>query len=115
MFYPYAIKNASRRTVGPQYSLLFALHELGRHAQLGVDTHLSMRVPQKILKKSISLYYIDANKGAQDNVFWLWRRAAWYLDFIQHIVDNNIIIDITEQNQLVGWLMLLLWMLVEKL
>ena len=24
----------------------------------GVDTHLSMRVPQKILKKSVSLYYM---------------------------------------------------------
>ena len=27
---------------------------------LGVDSLLSMRVPQKILKKSVSLYYIDA-------------------------------------------------------
>ena len=37
--------------LGPQYSLLFALHELGRHAHLGVDTLPSQRVPQKILKK----------------------------------------------------------------
>ena len=51
--------------LGPQYSLLFAWNELGRHAHLGVDTHLSMRVPQKILKKSVSLYYIDA-EGLND-------------------------------------------------
>ena len=44
--------------LGPQYSLLFAWHELGRHAHLGADTLPTQRVPQKILKKSISLYYI---------------------------------------------------------
>ena len=43
--------------LGPQYSLNFAWHELGRQAHLGVDTLPSQRVPQKILKKSISLYY----------------------------------------------------------
>ena len=30
--------------LGPQYSLLFAWHELGRHAQQGVDTLPSKRV-----------------------------------------------------------------------
>ena len=44
--------------LGPQYSLLFAWHELGRQATLGVDTLPSQSVPQKILKKSISLYSI---------------------------------------------------------
>ena len=44
--------------IGPQYCWLFAWYELGRRAHLGVDTLPSQRVPQKILKKSISLYYI---------------------------------------------------------
>ena len=51
--------------LGPQYWLLFAWHELGRQANLGVDTHLSMRVPQKILKKSISLYYMPCHGPAK--------------------------------------------------
>ena len=42
--------------LGPQYYLLFAWHELVRQAHLGVDTFPTLRVPQKILKKSISLY-----------------------------------------------------------
>ena len=46
--------------LGPQYSLLFAWNELGKHAHLGVDTLPTQRVPQKILKKNISLYYIYA-------------------------------------------------------
>ena len=45
--------------LGPQYCWLFAWYELGRQAHLGVDTLPSQRVPQKILKKSISLYYIE--------------------------------------------------------
>ena len=45
--------------LGPQYSLLFAWNELGKHAHLGVDTLPTQRVPQKILKKNISLYYIE--------------------------------------------------------
>ena len=45
--------------LGPQYRLLFAWNELGRHAQLGVDTLPTQKVLQKILKKSISLYYIE--------------------------------------------------------
>ena len=44
--------------LGPQYCWLFAWYELGRQAHLGVDTLPTQRVPQKILKKSISLYYI---------------------------------------------------------
>ena len=47
--------------LGPQYCLLFAWHELGTHSYLGVDTLPTQRVPQKILKKSISLYYGHAN------------------------------------------------------
>ena len=43
--------------LGPQHCLIFAWYELGRQAHLGVDTLPSQRVPQKILKKSISLYY----------------------------------------------------------
>ena len=43
---------------GPQYSLLFAWHELVRSPTWAVDTLPSQRVPQKILKKSISLYYL---------------------------------------------------------
>ena len=46
--------------LGPQYSLLFAWNELGKHAHLGIDTLPTQRVPQKILKKSISLYYTEA-------------------------------------------------------
>jgi len=56
--------------LGPQYSLLFAWHELGRHAHLGVDTLPSQKVPQKILKKSISLY--------------LWVRHTQYVIFHCH-------------------------------
>ena len=44
--------------LGPQYCWLFAWYELGRQAHLGVDTLPSQRVPQKILKTNISLYYI---------------------------------------------------------
>ena len=44
--------------LGPQYSLLFSWNELGKHAHLAVDTLPTQRVPQKILKKSISLYHI---------------------------------------------------------
>ena len=43
--------------LGPQYCLLVAWYELGRQAHLGVDTLPTQRVPQKILKNSISLYY----------------------------------------------------------
>ena len=31
--------------LGPQYSLLFAWYELGRHAHLGADTLPTQRVP----------------------------------------------------------------------
>ena len=44
--------------LGPQDCWLFARYELGRQAHLYVDTLPSQRVPQKILKKSISLYYM---------------------------------------------------------
>ena len=47
--------------LGPQYCLLFAWYELGRQVHLGVDTLPSQRVPQKILKKSISLYYMHCH------------------------------------------------------
>ena len=47
--------------LGPQYCLLFAWYELGSRPTWGVDTHLSMRVPEKILKKSFSLYYTAAS------------------------------------------------------
>ena len=52
--------NWSRNTFnkGALQSELCAWYELGRQAHLGVDTLPSQRVPQKILKKSISLYYI---------------------------------------------------------
>ena len=43
--------------LGPQYCWLFVQYELGRQAHLDVDTLPSQRVPQKILKKSISLHY----------------------------------------------------------
>ena len=43
--------------LGPQYCLIFAWHKLGTQAYLGADTLPSLKVPQKILKKSISLYY----------------------------------------------------------
>ena len=44
--------------LSPQYCWLFAWYELGKHAAWGVDTLPNQRVPQKILKKSISLYYL---------------------------------------------------------
>ena len=42
--------------LGPQYCWLFAWYELGKHAAWGVDTLPNQRVPQKILKKIISLH-----------------------------------------------------------
>ena len=66
--------------LGPQYCLLFAWYELGRQAHLELDTLPSQRVPRKILKKSISLYYLFAlapgSAGISQLLRYEWGRAV---------------------------------------
>ena len=78
MSYPHPIKMLAVGPLGPQYRIIFALHEQGRHAHLGADTLLSMRVPQKILKKSISLYY---------EVLYTNTESIKSRDFLSHKAD----------------------------
>ena len=62
--------------LGPQYSLLFAWYELGRHAHLGADTLPSQKVPHNPPTWAVLLDWVpgvhqvdvDQQQHAQDSL-----------------------------------------------